>query len=112
MRTPYGKECRFFYADYFRGHETQACRLIERNPNSDPWTVSLCQTCPVPDILMANQNPNLRLRAHVAKGLLGLTKRVEVEAICIKHGVELKNPKLGCDQCRAEMMPQKLMREP
>ncbi len=111
MRTPYGKECQFFYSDYFRGHETQACRLIERNPNSDPWSVSLCQTCPVPDILAANQNPNLRLRARVAKGFLGLTKKVEVEAICAKHGIEVKDPKAGCEQCRTERVPAKLMRE-
>ncbi len=73
--------------------------------------MSLCQTCPVPDILAANQNPNLRLRAHVAKGFLGLTKKVQVEAICVKHGIEVKDPKAGCEQCRAETVPQKLMRE-
>ena len=102
MRTPYGKECRFFYADYYRGRETQACRLLERNPDSEAWFVALCQTCPVPDILAANQNPNLRLRGRVAKGFLGLSKKVQVEAICVKHGVEIKEPKIGCKQCRAE----------
>jgi hypothetical protein len=100
MKTPYGKECRFFYADYYRGRETEECRLLERNPESEPWFVALCQTCPVPDILAVNQNPNLRLRATVARGFLGLTKKVQVEALCVKHGVEVKDPKVGCEQCR------------
>ncbi len=105
MRTPYGKECKFYYGDYFRGHETQECRLIARNPDSAPWFPALCQTCPVPDILAANQDPNLRLRAAVGKGFLGLTKKVQVEAICAKHGVPVKDPKAGCEQCRAEKVP-------
>ena len=111
MKTPYGKECKFYYADYFRGHETKACRLIERNSDSDPWVPGLCQTCPVPDILAANQNPNLRLRACVGKGLFGLTKKVQVEAMCAKHGVEITDPKAGCEQCRKEALSGKLMRE-
>ncbi len=111
MKTPYGKECKFYYADYFRGHETQACRLIERNPDSASWFVALCQTCPVPDILAANQNPNLRLRARVGKGFLGLTKKVQVEALCAKHGAEIRDPKAGCEQCRKEALGSKLMHE-
>ncbi len=62
----------------------------------------MCQTCPVPDIVAANENPNLRLRARVGKGFLGLTKKVEVEAICVKHGIEVKDPKAGCEKCREE----------
>ncbi len=111
MKTPYGRECKFFYGDYFRGHETQACRLLERNPNSDPWFVALCQTCPVPDILADNQNPNLRLRGWVDKGFLGLTKKVKVEAMCAKHGIEVPDPRLGCVQCRAETLPAGLARD-
>lgn len=105
MKTPYGKECQFFYADYFRGHETQVCRLLERNPDSESWSVALCQTCAVPDILAANQNPNLRLRGRAVKGFLGLTKKVQVEAMCAKHGVAIPDPKIGCLQCRAEQWP-------
>ncbi len=111
MKTPFGKECKFYYADYFRGHETQACRLLERNPESAPWFVGLCQTCPVPDILATNQNPNLRLRARVGKGFFGLTKKVEVEAMCAKHGVEIQDPKAGCAQCRKEALGSNLLRE-
>ncbi len=102
MKTPYGQECRFFYADYYRGRESEACRLIERNPESDPWFPALCQTCPVPAILAANQDPNLRLRGWVGKGFLGITKKVQVEAMCAEHGVEIKDPKAGCGVCREE----------
>lgn len=99
MKTPFGKECKFFYADYFRGRETQACRLLERNPESEPWRVAFCQTCPVPDILSANQCPNLRMRATIASGFLGLTKKVQVEAICARYGIEAKEPRVGCGHC-------------
>ncbi len=100
MKTPYGKECKFYYSDYYRGRESQNCRLIERNPNSEPWSVSLCQSCPVPDILAANASPNLRLRGWVGKGFLGLTRKVQVEAFCAEHGVEIKDPRAGCPQCK------------
>jgi hypothetical protein len=99
MRTPFGKECKFYYADYFRGRNTQECRLIQHNPESERWFVALCQTCPVPDILLANQCPNLRIRGRVASGFLGLTKKVEVEAYCAEYGTEVTNPKVGCGHC-------------
>ena len=99
MRTPYGKECKFFYADYFRGKETEECRLLQRNPNTERWWVGLCQTCPVPDLLAANQCPNLRLRGRVGTGFLGLTKKVQVDAMCAKYAVEVHDPKVGCGHC-------------
>jgi hypothetical protein len=37
MRTPAGKECRFYYADYHRGSQKQECRLIARNPDGGRW---------------------------------------------------------------------------
>ncbi|MGB8649009.1 MAG: hypothetical protein WCF84_27480 [Anaerolineae bacterium] len=101
MKTPYGKECKYYYSDYFRGHESQNCRLLEKNPNSDPWSASLCQTCPAPEILAANASPNLRLRGSVGKGFLGLTKKVQVEAFCVEHGIEIKDAKGGCPQCQS-----------
>ncbi len=100
MKTPYDKECKFCYADYYRGKNTQECRLIQANRNSAPWKPALCQTCPVPDILEANGSPNLVLRAHVGKSMLGLLQKVQVTASCAEHKVEIKNPQVGCDQCR------------
>ncbi len=102
MKTPYGKECKFYYADYFRGKSTQECRLIQLNPASAPWKPALCQNCPVPDILLANGSVNLVLRAHVGRSFLGLFQKVEVTAFCREHQVEIPDPKRGCELCRKQ----------
>ena len=102
MITPAGKECRFYYEDYFRGRSTQECRLIGRNPDSDPWEPSLCATCPVPGILEANSSPHLALEGKVVRRFY-FQKRVSVYAVCSRHLVELKDPHVGCPQCRAEV---------
>ncbi len=101
MKTPYGKDCKYYYADYYRGKNTQECRLIQANPSSAPWKPALCQSCPVPDILMANGSPNLVLRGRVGSSMLGLMQKVEVTAYCLEHHVEVPNPKKGCDLCRS-----------
>ena len=99
MKTPYGQECRFYYEDYFRGRSKQECRLIERNPNSEHWQPSLCRDCPVPAILRDNACPNMALEARVVRGWLGLTRRVEVLAVCTLSADEVKEPRVGCGQC-------------
>lgn len=99
MRTRYGKECHYYYSDYFRGNSTEECRLIKANPASAEWKSALCQTCPVPDILLANACPNLALRARVGKGLLGLTQKINLEAACRKHRIEVSKPHIGCGHC-------------
>ncbi len=99
MKTPYGKECKFYYADYLRGRETEECRLLENNPESEPWFPALCQTCPVPDILLTNQCEHLHLYARVGKTLFGLSKRIELEAFCDQHFLEVRDPRRGCGHC-------------
>jgi hypothetical protein len=101
MITPAGDECRFYYEDFHRGRSTQECRLIARNPESEPWEPSLCSSCPVPGILRANASPHLALEGRVVRRFL-FFKRVEVFAVCSKHLVELDDPYVGCPQCRAE----------
>ncbi len=101
MRTPAGTECRFYYEDYFRGHETQECRLIARNPRSAPWKPSLCAGCPVPGILRANSCPNMALEAHVERRLR-FWQRVAVEAFCTKYLTTVDNPYVGCGHCPEE----------
>jgi hypothetical protein len=95
MKTPYGKECKFYYSDYFRGRESEECRLIENNPDSDKWFPALCQNCPVPDILLANQCQHLRLYGRVSKALFGLSKKVERFATGISW--MCKNPASAVD---------------
>ncbi len=100
MKTRYGQNCRYYYADYFRGKETLECRLIQQNPASETWKPALCQTCPVPAILLANACPNLALHARVGKGLFGLTRKIEIEAACREYRVEVNQPHVGCGHCQ------------
>ncbi len=102
MITPAGKECRYFYADYFRGRESQECRLIAQNPRSEPWRTELCRSCPVPGILRDNACPNLVLEGTVQHGFLGLGRKVEVGAVCKKYVVEVDEPHIGCGHCHEE----------
>lgn len=102
MITPAGSECRFYYEDYHRGHETQECRLLQRNPNSLDWKPSDCANCPVPEILLANSSPDLVLEALVKKGFLGFSRRIEVKAFCSKHVIDVPEPQVGCPECARE----------
>ena len=102
MITPAGTECRYYYADYFRGRERQECRLLDQNPVSEPWRPELCKGCPVPGILRANACPNLVLEAAVAKRFFGLRRDVVVEAVCKKHLVKVPEPHVGCGHCHEE----------
>jgi len=92
--------CRYYYADYHRGRDTEECRLIKRNPDSLPWHRSLCDKCPVPDILLNTNCKEIALEATVVKKW-GLLERVEVYAICAKHFIELEDPKF-CPLCAEE----------
>jgi len=102
MITPDGTECRYYYADYYRGRKRQECRLVTQNPQSEPWEPKLCSNCPVPDILRANACPHMVLEAGVKKGFLGLRRRVEVGAVCAKYLVAVPEPRVGCGHCHEE----------
>jgi hypothetical protein len=52
MKTPAGKECKFFFGDYYRGRNREECRLLQAA--GERWTRDLCRTCPVPGVLQAN----------------------------------------------------------
>ncbi|GIV78317.1 hypothetical protein FKZ61_021800 [Litorilinea aerophila] len=90
--------CRYFYGDYFRGKNKEECRLLAANPNNPyPWHRSLCNTCPVPKILIETNCPDLMLEAEVRRKFL--RQRVEVTfAVCGKHLIELEDPR-HCPQC-------------
>ena len=102
MKTPAGKECRFYYQDFFRGRSDQECRLINANVCSPQWQPKDCANCPVPDILAANSNPNLVLEATVKPGILRIGRHVEVRAFCSRHLIDVDKPEVGCPQCAAE----------
>ncbi len=110
MITPAGRECRYYYADYFRGRETKECRLIGRNRQSGAWVPTLCRSCAVPGILTANACPNLVLEARVVKAFLGLSRKVRVLAVCSKHLVEVRHPYAGCGHCHEEQPEANLLK--
>jgi hypothetical protein len=104
MITPAGAECRYYYADYYRGRDRQECRLIAQNPQSLPWRPELCKGCPVPGILRANACPNLVLEGRVEKRFFGLSSQVKVAAVCSKHLVDVAEPHVGCGHCHEERL--------
>lgn len=103
MRTPAGTECPFYYADFHRGRNKQACRLIERNAASLPWEPRLCTGCPVPRLTQANACQHLVLEATVAKAWLGLQRKIKVTAHCTKSLTDVPQPEIGCGQCHGNL---------
>lgn len=95
MRTPAGKECRYYYEDFHRGREIQECRSIKYNPESAPWHPGDCSRCPVPDILLANADPDMELIVTVRKGLFGLTRNLDVTARSRSDGTIIEDPYVG-----------------
>lgn len=94
MRTPDGRECTFYYEDFYRGNDLQECR-VPKDRRSDPWTTDTCRECPVPDILLANGSPWLELTIRIRKRPF-LGTKVTVTARCTKHGLVLADPYTGC----------------
>lgn len=90
--------CRYFYGDYFRGKNQESCRLLEANPdNQRPWRRKLCDSCPVPEILITSTSRDLLLEAEVKRKFL--RDSVEVTfAICSRHMLELSDPRY-CPEC-------------
>ncbi len=98
MRTPAGKECKYFYGDYFRGRNTEECRLL--NAAHQRWTRDLCKTCPVPSILQANACEFLQLHGAVTRPAGALfQRRVQITAYCEKVHRAVGEPHIGCGEC-------------
>jgi hypothetical protein len=111
MHTPAGKDCPYYYADYFRGREQEECRLLQeitRPPQR--WNKSLCFSCPVPDIKLANSCENMQLRALVERPLFILKPRVVVTAYCTKANQKVTEPEIGCGLCHP--LPEIFIGEP
>jgi len=102
MKTPFGRECKYFYSDYNRGRNQQECRLLLGKISPWRWQTTDCKLCTVPDILWANASEHLVLQAHIVRGFLGLSRRVEVSAHCRKHDVKILDPYVGCEACAVD----------
>src|SRR5512136_806161 len=96
MRTPYGKECGYYYQDFGRGHSVQECRLLGAHSG---WKPDLCKDCPVPGIQMANACPEMVLRGKISQGFLGLGRRVTVDVYCRRSNRSGFDPHIGCGEC-------------
>lgn len=99
MKTPAGKECPFFYGDYYRGRKVEECRLLSAASPPLPWQPSLCQTCPVPDIRQANACSYLLLKPRLARPFPFLKQQVQVTAFCTKTERPVPEPFIGCGEC-------------
>lgn len=99
MRTPAGKECRYFYGDYYRGRKREECRLLEDTSPPLPWRPALCFTCPVPDILLANACEHMVLEPRLTRPFPFLKQQVDVSAHCQKTKRTGFDPHIGCGEC-------------
>ncbi len=99
MRTPAGKECKYFYGDYYRGRNREECRLLNSAIPPQIWRPEYCSTCPVPDMLLANACPNMILEPELRRGFPFAKKGVQVKVSCSKSGAHSFDPHTGCGQC-------------
>lgn len=99
MRTPAGKECRYFYGDYYRGRSQEECRLLGSASPPLHWVPDLCQTCPVPEILLANACDHLVLDPRLERSFPFLKRQVRVKTYCKKTNRSGFDPHIGCGEC-------------
>ena len=99
MKTPDGRECKFFYGDYYRGRNFEECRALINPQDKKFWQSAECKKCPVPGILQNNGCQNMALTAYLQKNLFG--KRLRVKTWCSRsHGL-VRNPNIGCGLCHS-----------
>jgi hypothetical protein len=99
MRTPAGKECQYFYADYYRGRDKEECRLLSSALPTIVWKSDFCFTCPVPEILQANACPYLVLKPFLTRRFPFIKPQVKIEAYCTKTSRSVSEPHIGCGEC-------------
>ncbi len=99
MRTPAGKECPYFYGDYYRGRQREECRLLAGASPPLRWQRHLCETCPVPQIAQANACPHLHLIPRLERPFPFLRQEVRLSTHCDLSGKADFDPHIGCGQC-------------
>jgi len=103
MKTPDGRDCKFFYGDYYRGRNFEECRALVNPEDKKNWTSAFCNACPVPSILLNNGCPTMALTTYIAKSLFG--KKIKVKAYCSRSHSEVPNPNIGCGMCHQSTEP-------
>jgi hypothetical protein len=71
---------------------------MDSNP-PQKWTPSLCETCPVPDILMANGCEHMVLEGKVHRPFFIGKPEVQISAYCQKNSQRVQEPHIGCGEC-------------
>ncbi len=99
MRTPAGKECSYFYGDYYRGRSNEECRLLGSSSPPIPWKRDLCATCPVPGIQLSNTCPYMVLIPKLVRKLAFGKQEVRVQTYCKKTERVGFDPHIGCGEC-------------
>lgn len=99
MKTPDGKECKYYYEDYYRGREKQECRLLNSIIPPLNWQPRLCATCPIPDILRDNACTYMVLRPTLIRKFPFIKQSISVSAYCMKTEQVVKEPRIGCGEC-------------
>lgn len=95
MKTPAGQECKYYYQDFHRGRNVQECRLVKGNLDSERWRTSDCEKCPVPNILLANADPDMVLSLTIKRGFLGFGRTLVVTAKSRTDGTIIDDPYVG-----------------
>jgi hypothetical protein len=101
MKTPAGKECRYFYGDYHRGRNHEECRLLSSSAAPLDWKPELCFSCPVPGILLANACEWMTLKPRLVRTIPFLKKEVRVDSYCSKTHQSGFDPHIGCGECHS-----------
>jgi len=101
MQTPAGTECAYYYEDFHRGRNIQECR-VPKHERSSLWRPEDCAKCPVPSILQANASPHLEMVLNIKQTMLGFSRKMVVEAYCLRHEIPIDDAHVGCPQCNAE----------
>ena len=101
MRTPAGKECRYFYGDYYRGRDHEECRLLNTQSPPLPWKPDLCTGCPVPEILLANACVYLELNPQLTRSFPFTRQQVKVKTYCSKTQRAGFDAHIGCGECHS-----------
>lgn len=105
MRTPYGADCKHYYADFNRGRHVEECRLPRRD--SEKWSPDLCRTCPIPRFLLANSCPHLSFTGQIDPGILRFGRKMTVTAACSRIEGPVTEPAVGCGHCHDDAPPLK-----
>lgn len=99
MRTPAGKECPYFFGDYYRGRNIEECRFLNQAQTPLRWKRSLCADCPVPGILLANACTYMILKPELYRPFPFIRQQVKVTAFCTKTKQTVIEPHIGCGEC-------------